>query len=316
MVEVATTPGTDAAACATEALNVPEPFELELETISPALMAWSMLLVTERDTDAPNTAMADTSASPTSSAEAVWAVRRGLRIEFSRPNLPDMPSRRARGRPRTLDMGRANTGDSMVMPTKMARAPRPTNWIAGADSPAASAATPARKNTDPTTMRRRDDTPWSATWSTRAATGGIRTARRAGLMAETRVTPTPTRSATTTVRPSKMSEPDGRLMPKPLNRASSPKAASTPSPNPMSDATNPVRPASSSTERKTWRRLAPTMRNRASSRVRWPTMIENVLKMVNAPTNREMKANTKRAVEKNPRALLTLLVCSLATVCP
>ena len=35
--------------------------------------------------------------------------------------------------------------------------------------------------------------------------------------------------------------------------------------------------ASVSTERNTWRRLAPTIRSRASSRVRWPTMMENVL---------------------------------------
>ena len=44
------------------------------------------------------------------------------------------------------------------------------------------------------------------------------------------------------------------------------------------------------------------MRSNASSRVRWPTMIENVLKIVNAPTNSEMKAKTSSAVEKNDSA--------------
>ena len=68
------------------------------------------------------------------------------------------------------------------------------------------------------------------------------------------------------------------------------------------------------TERNTWRRLAPTMRSRASSRVRWPTMMEKVLKMVNPPTNREMKAKTRSAVEKNERAWLMELVASSATV--
>ena len=62
--------------------------------------------------------------------------------------------------------------------------------------------------------------------------------------------------------------------------------------------------ASISTERKTWRRLAPTIRSRASSRVRWPTMIEKVLKMVKPPTNREMKAKTNSAVEKNREGLV------------
>ena len=64
-------------------------------------MALSTLLVAERDNDAPNTAMAETSASPTIRADAVWAVRRGLRMEFSRPSRPEVPNRRARGRPMT-----------------------------------------------------------------------------------------------------------------------------------------------------------------------------------------------------------------------
>ena len=70
----------------------------------------------------------------------------------------------------------------------------------------------------------------------------------------------------------------------------------------------PTMAASASTERNTCRRLAPTTRSKASSRVRWPTVIENVLKMVNAPTNREMKAKTSKAVEKNESAWSTALV--------
>ena len=38
------------------------------------------------------------------SAEAVWAVRRGLRMEFSRPSLPGSLSNRASGRPITLQL--------------------------------------------------------------------------------------------------------------------------------------------------------------------------------------------------------------------
>ena len=50
---------------------------------------------------------------------------------------------------------------------------------------------PSTAMTDPMTIRRRDDSAWSPRWSARAATGGMRTARRAGLMADTTVTPTP-----------------------------------------------------------------------------------------------------------------------------
>ncbi len=105
-------------------------------------------------------------------------------------------------------------------------------------------------------------------------------------------------------------------MPNPRSSASSPIAESTPSPMPMSDDTRPTIAASPRTERNTCRRLAPTIRSSASSRVRCPTMIEKVLRMVKAPTKSEMKAKTSSAVEKNDSAWLIWLVASLATVCP
>ncbi len=147
-----------------------------------------------------------------------------------------------------------------------------------------------------------------------AATGGIRTARRAGPIAEMTVTPTPTANATTAVRGSKTSDPGGSVMPKPLIRASSPSAASAPSPIPMIEDPAPTMAASVRTDRKTCPRLAPTIRNSASSLVRWPTLIENVLKIVKPPTNRAMTAKISSAVEKNASDWLTELTCSLATV--
>ena len=55
--------------------------------------------------------MAETRARPIIRAAAVWAVRRGLRMEFSRPSLPATPSVRASGRPITLASGRATSTD-------------------------------------------------------------------------------------------------------------------------------------------------------------------------------------------------------------
>ncbi len=133
-------------------------------------------------------------------------------------------------------------------------------------------------------------------------------------MAATSVTPTPTIRQTTTVRAWKARGPDGRVTPKALSSFSSPMAARTPSPRPINDATSPTITASPSTERKTWRRLAPTMRSSASSRVRWPTVMENVFRMVKPPTNSAMKPKTSSAVLKMPRAWLTAVVCSLMTV--
>ena len=122
---MAVTPGTDDATVGTAVLKLPVPPLLGGETIRSALMALSTLLVAERDTEAPNTAMTETRAKPTMRAEAVCAVRRGLRMEFSRPNLPDMPSSRAKGRPITLDIGRATAGASRATPTKIKQRAQP-----------------------------------------------------------------------------------------------------------------------------------------------------------------------------------------------
>ena len=168
----------------------------------------------------------------------------------------------------------------------------------------------------PRMNRRRSGISASVCRSDTAATGAIRTARRAGLMAATMVTPMPTTRHTITVRASNTNGPDGNVTPNPLSSFSSPTAASTPSPMPISEDTSPTISASPSTERNTWRRLAPTMRSSASSRVRWPTVMENVFKMVKPPTNSAMKPKTRRAVLKKPSAWLMALVCSLITVWP
>ena len=92
--------------------------------------------------EAPSTAIVDTSAIPIIRAAAVWAVRRGLRIEFSRPSLPGTPSTAASGRPSALDSGRATTGASMPAAMNTASAPTPT-------SPTVAPATPATTATSP-----------------------------------------------------------------------------------------------------------------------------------------------------------------------
>ncbi len=123
-----------------------------------ALIASSALLVADLDTEAPNTDIAATRARPTMSAEAVCAVRRGLRIEFCRPSWPGTPSSRASGRPSTLDNGRAIAGASMAAPTKMPTAPPPTSGRAGLTSPRASRTPPARATAVPEANRRRSGT--------------------------------------------------------------------------------------------------------------------------------------------------------------
>ena len=114
MVAVGVTPGTAEANSGTESARLPD----EAVTRRSALMALSTLAVADFDTEAPNTAMAETRAMPIISAEAVWAVRRGLRIELSRPSLPASPNAPASGRPMAEDNGRATAGASMATPKR------------------------------------------------------------------------------------------------------------------------------------------------------------------------------------------------------
>ena len=82
------------------------------------------------------------------------------------------------------------------------------------------------------------------------------------------------------------------------NRLSRPEASSSPTPRPIADAPSPIASASSRTARRTCRRLAPTIRSRPSSRVRWAIAIESALKIVNAPTSSATPAKASRIVRR------------------
>ena len=63
---------------------------------------------------------------------------------------------------------------------------------------------------------------------------------------------------------------------------------------PINEASSPITAASNSTDRRICLREAPIIRSRPNSRARWATVIESVLKMMNAPTNRAMPPNATR----------------------
>ena len=75
----------------------------------------------------------------------------------------------------------------------------------------------------------------------------------------------------------------GRSIPADLNSEFSPLATPIPARMPRPAPIAPITSASISTEVRTWRRDAPSVRSIPNSRVRWATVIENVLKIVNAP---------------------------------
>ena len=65
--------------------------------------------------------------------------------------------------------------------------------------------------------------------------------------------------------------------------------------------TKPMTAASPRMEKLTCRLLAPSARNKASSRTRWATSIWNVLAMMNAPTKTAMNPKISKIVFRNPR---------------
>jgi hypothetical protein len=134
----------------------------------------------------------------------------------------------------------------------------------------------------------------------RAAIGGTRVERSAGSSAASRVTITPTRIETITVRASSTSEVVGRSIPSASNRALSPRATAKPPAIPISAPTSPIATASTSTVVRICRREAPSVRSIPNSLTRWATVIEKVLKIRNEPTTTAMKPKTSRKVRRKP----------------
>src|SRR6056297_436357 len=100
-----------------------------------------------------------------------------------------------------------------------------------------------------------------------ASTGATVAARRAGTTAAATVTPMPTAKAATIVELWTTREASGKSRPNWANTHISPRATPSPAVRPPIAASSPIIAASSTTEPRTWRRLAPIARTRASSLV-------------------------------------------------
>ena len=144
-----------------------------------------------------------------------------------------------------------------------------------------------------------------AVLSRSASIGATRDARRAGETAAATVIVVPNTSETRTVLGAITSAVGGSFRPTAATSAFSPIASTIPTSTPMTDATSPTTAASTRTEVITCRRMAPSARNNASSRLRWVTTMLNVLKMMKAPTNKATNPNTSNPVRRNPRPWLT-----------
>ena len=199
-----------------------------------------------------------TSATPIIIAEAVMAVRPGLRIALRRASRPAEPPMRSATRP----------------------------------------ITEASRRT-PRAGRRTFSEPGAA--SRRAATGGTRVARHAGTRPASRVT---TRADEQGDDHRAGGEHHARLRQVHVHRGEHGVQA-------LGDAEAGARARSARRARRspaprsarsesTCRRAAPTIRSSPNSRERWATVIESVLKIVNAPTRTATKPNTIRTIVMIP----------------
>ena len=139
-----------------------------------------------------------TTPTPTISAEAVPAVRRGLRRAFCRASAPVIPRSRGSGHPRSALAGRATVGPSMTMPMRVSTAPRPARMRTLLPLPMAAVtttSTPSAASTIPAIARGVEALLRSIATSRRAASGATRDALMAGTTPASSVTTTPTRKA-------------------------------------------------------------------------------------------------------------------------
>ena len=190
-------------------------------------------------TEAATTETVLTKASPTISAEAVEAVRRGVRCAFRlarRPGTERVMGRKGTGRIRLMRRlaGAAIVVDRLATPRNnmtapIAELPRVMIVPPGCtNNPILKRAMPTSRVVRPTTsrlLRCRAEKPSSGRI---AATGGIRLARIAGTMAAVTVTPIPINTETKIVRSESVKAAVGKAAPAALKSAVMPWA--TPSP--------------------------------------------------------------------------------------
>ncbi len=270
----------------------------------------SIAVAIERLTPAANTVTKTTSARPIISAAEVTAVRPGLRIAFSRASRPVSPRSRSSGQPATAASGLTSRGLYSEAENRIAAAPapiRPAAWPAVSvlpKRPSRSSARPPIPSSPATTASTRPRRLRSGSAaSSRAAIGVTRVARSAGVRAASIVTPTPSASATTTVRVANTRPVFGRSIPDASNSALMPAAKPSPANRPSTAPASPTRNASTSTAARICPRDAPSVRSRPNSRIRWATVIEKVLKIWKPPTTSEIPAKTSSATLRKPRSL-------------
>ena len=270
---------------------------------------------------AASTATSVTSASPIISAAAVEAVRCGFRRALSRASAPGgaaeavAPASRAP----TRAAGRIAPRASRRRRRSAARR-RPSRGARPSFRDAAEEAVERARRSrasvtidDPSVRKRAKRDSGSVAPSRTAAIGGTRVARSAGRRLASSVTRMPTSIATITVRVAKTSPLFGSVKPTASKSLNSPFASPSPRNSPTIEASMPTTSASTTIELSTWRRVAPSVRSVANSRVRCAIVIESEFAITKLPTKSAMPPNASRKLpqERDERVRVLRVLCRL-----
>ena len=249
------------------------------------------------------------------------AVRAGLRVAFSRASSPVTRPRRCSGQPAIAASGRTTKRALSATPTKTSIVPAPIVprrlvAVPGPSMPWASSTMPSTLTAGGAAAQAGGRGARSEVTPRIAATGETRVARIAGISAESSVTPMPTPSEAAIVRGARFISPRGMPKPAASNSAPSPRANPSPSARPAAEARAAISSASATTARRICPRVEPSARSSANSRARSAIVIENVLKMMNAPTSSAAPAKASRAGVRKPIASLISPASSAADCWP
>jgi hypothetical protein len=261
-----------------------------------------------------------TSASPMASGSMVAAVRRGWRAALPAASAPATPATRRIGAASRRASDHASAGPRASTPSAMAAVPASRKPLStgSARAPASTRPAPATARAAPARVRPRPTWPRASTSPRRAGTGGTRPARRAGPQADTSAVPTPTARATATVRGATRVAPVTSATASSVDRSSTPKPAPSPTPrtSPATEATTPRIEDSTRTERRSWARLAPRHRSRASSRAREARTMPKLLRISNMPVSSATTPARKKSWVSPPSVGVALRARSAASSAP
>ena len=267
-------------------------------------MERATLSSTDAAVDAPNTMNSVTTPTPTMSAVAVPAVRRGFRIAFWRARRPVTPRSRATGEPRNADdrtgdeRPQGDDADERGGGTEADEGERDVEHAerrADGEDEAPDEEHPADHRPDPGRGHALDrDGP-------ECGERGHPEEAQAGPNPAATVTTMPTTAAIQMLSADTTRPLVGTPNPTAWSSAWSPCANPMPARTPRADAMTPTISVSMNVAVSTCRRVAPSARSKADSRVRCASTTEKVLWMLNVATSIATPLNTMRNAEKKSR---------------